>query len=169
MLEIKFLKKIPIFSGLSSGKLGKVGGIIKEKVVEANEVILQEGKRGDRMYILLEGEVEISKVLVLKDTSAAMNRQDKSLIQLSSKDYAFFGEMAILDPRGIRSATVIALKRCRLGEIEHDDFIRLIQSDKEIGYTVARNIGAVLSARLDKANHDILRLTTALSLVLERQ
>ena len=169
MLEIKSLKKNPIFGDLSNEKLGKIRRIIREKMYEANEVIIQEGTRGDRMYVLLEGEVEISKSLVLKGAGVAMNRQDKSLIQLSSKDYAFFGEMAILDPRRIRSATVIALKRCRVGEIKHDDFIRLIESDKEIGYTVARNIGAVLSARLDKANHDILRLTTALSLVLERQ
>lgn len=169
MLDLQFLKKIPIFSDLSNEKLGKVRRIIKEKTVETDEVIVREGTRGDRMYILLEGEVEISKSLVFKGASAAINQQDKSLIQLSSKDYAFFGEMAILEPRGIRSATVIALKRCRVGEIRHNDFRGLIQSDKEIGYTIVRNIGAVLSARLDKANHDILRLTTALSLVLERQ
>lgn len=168
MLDVKFLKKIPIFSGLSDEKLAKIRAIIKLKTFEADEVIIQDGTKGDRMYLLLDGEVEISKPLVLKTASASTNRQEKSLIRLSSKDYAFFGEMSLFDPNGIRSASVIAMRKTQLGEINRDDFLRLTESDKEIGYAVVKNIAAVLSSRLDKANQDILKLTTALSFVLER-
>lgn len=168
MLDVKFLKKIPIFSGLSDEKLAKIRAIIKLKTFEADEVIIQDGTKGDRMYLLLDGEVEISKPLVLKAASASTNRQEKSLIRLSSKDYAFFGEMSLFDPNGIRSASVIAMRKTQLGEIKRDDFLRLTESDKEIGYAVVKNIAAVLSSRLDKANQDILKLTTALSFVLER-
>ena len=168
MLDEKFLKKIPIFKGLDYDKLGSVRAIIKEKTFEAGELIIQDGTIGDRMYVLLDGEVEISKPLVLKVATSSTDAHDKSLTRLSSRDFAFFGEVSLFHPEGKRSANVIAVKKSRLGEMERETFLHLAESDKEIGYTILRNVVEVLSTRLDKANQDILKLATALSLVLER-
>ena len=167
-IDIGYLKKIPIFVGLSDDKLERVKQVIKEKTVEAGTVIIKEGTQGTEMFILLEGEVEVSKSLLLKVAGRGMDQRDKSLIKLTGDDHAFFGEMTLFDTTAERSASVIARTKCTIAEIAQADFFRLTESDHEIGYYVLKNIVTIISNRLDKTTKDVLKLTTALSLALER-
>ncbi len=167
-IEARFLKKIPLFIGLSDDKLEMIKQIIKEHTVEAGSVIIKEGTRGTEMFILLDGEVEVSKSLLLKIAGRGMDQRDKSLIRLTGNDYAFFGEMALFDPDAERSASVTAKSKCIIAEIAQEDFFKLAESDHEIGYRVLKNIVTIISNRLDKTTQDVLKLTTALSLALER-
>ncbi len=167
-IDINFLKKIPLFIELSDAKLEMIKRIIRERTVEAGSMIIKEGTKGTEMFILLDGEVEVSKSLLLKITGRGMDQRDKSLIRLTGDDYAFFGEMALFDPISERSASVIATSKCVIAEIAQEDFFRLAESDHEIGYHVLKNIVTIISNRLDKTTQDVLKLTTALSLALER-
>ena len=167
-INVGFLKKIPIFIELSDDKLEMIKNIIKEKTVEAESVIIKEGTKGTEMFILLDGEVEVSKSLLLKVSGRGMKQGDKSLIRLTGNDYAFFGEMALFVENADRSASVIAKSRCALAIIEQEDFFKLTESDHEIGYHVLKIIVKIISNRLDKTSKDVLKLTTALSLALER-
>jgi CRP-like cAMP-binding protein len=167
-IDARFLKKIPMFIELSDDKLEMIKNIIKEKTVESESVIIKEGTKGTEMFILLDGEVEVSKSLLLKVAGHGMNQGDKSLIRLTGDDYAFFGEMALFVENAERSASVIAKSRCVVAIIEQEDFFRLTESDHEIGYHVLKSIVKITSNRLDKTTKDVLKLTTALSLALER-
>ena len=167
-IDTGFLKKIPLFIGLSDNKLEMIKQIIKEKTVEAGSTIIKEGTKGTEMFILLDGEVEVSKSLLLKIAGRGMDQRDKSLIRLTGNDYAFFGEMALFDKDAERSASVIAKSNCVIAEITQEDFFKLAESDHEIGYHVLKNIVTIISNRLDKTTQDVLKLTTALSLALER-
>ncbi len=167
-IDIGFLRKIPLFVGLSDDKLEIIKRIIKEKTVETGSVIIKEGSQGTEMFILLDGEVEVSKSLLLKIAGHGMDQRDKSLIRLTGDDYAFFGEMALFDSHAERSASVIAKSKCIIAEIPQEDFFKLTESDHEIGYRVLKNLITIISNRLDKTTQDVLKLTTALSLALER-
>ena len=167
-IDARFLKKIPMFIELSDDKLEMIKNIIKEKTVESESVIIKEGTKGTEMFILLDGEVEVSKSLLLKVAGHGMNQGDKSLIRLTGDDYAFFGEMALFVENAERSASVIAKSRCVVAIIEQEDFFKLTESDHEIGYHVLKVIVKIISNRLDKTSKDVLKLTTALSLALER-
>jgi len=112
--------------------------------------------------------VEVTKSLTLFTSRDGLDTRDKSLMRISSRDHAIFGEMSLLNPDTERSATVKALTPCRLGIIRQQDFIQLCESDPELGYRVMKNMAEILSDRLRKANQDILKLTTAFSLALER-
>lgn len=167
MLEIDFLKKFPLFAGLSDTKLAKLKSIMNEVDYTEKSTIIKDGDRGDEMFLLLSGDVEISKQMMLKleeDTAG----KDKSLIRLSSKFYACFGEMALFEENSERSATVTTVTPCRLAIIRRSDFAKLVDSDYEIGYIVFRNLARIISDRLKKANKDILKLTTAFVLAVER-
>ena len=102
------------------------------------------------MFILLDGEVEVSKSLLLKVAGRGMDQRDKSLIRLTGDDYAFFGEMALFDSNAERSASVTAKSKCVIAEIAQEDFFKLTESDHEIGYHVLKNIVTIISNRLDK-------------------
>jgi len=167
-IDLAFLKNIPLFTDLADDRLEKIRRIITEKKVEAGSVIIKEGTKGTEMFILLDGEVEVSKSLLLKVAGHGMDKGDKSLIRLTGDDFAFFGEMTLFDSNAERSASVIATSNCVLAEIGQKDFFELTESDHEIGYHVLKNLIKIISNRLEKTTKDVLKLTTALSLALER-
>lgn len=168
MLEVEFLKKFPIFAGLTDEKLSKLKSIMKEIEYPGGSVIIRDGDRGEEMFILLEGDVEISKVMTIKLENYEASSKDKSLIRLSSKFFACFGEMALMEEKSERSATVSAVNKCKLAIITRSDFSKLVESDYEIGNIVFRNLAKTISERLKKANKDILKLTTAFVLAVEK-
>lgn len=139
-----------------------------ERAFDKGEIIVKEDAKGEYMFILLDGEVQVSKSLTLRSADHGLDQRDKSLSRLSSADHAFFGEIALMDENSTRTATVTTTKPSTIAIIKRDDFFHLAESDKEIGYVLVRNIARVLSNRLDKSNRDILKLTTALSLALEK-
>jgi CRP/FNR family transcriptional regulator, cyclic AMP receptor protein len=167
-IDITFLRKIPIFTGLTDEQLAKAMHIMHVRTVEAGVSIIKEHEHGTDMFILLSGEVEVSKTLLLKIGGRGLDQRDKLLQKLSANDYAFFGEMGLFDERAERSASIITLAPCDLAVITKEDFFGLAESDTGIGYTILKNIVRILSVRLEKNNRDVLKLTTALSLALER-
>lgn len=168
MLDIEFLKKFPLFTGLPDGKLVLLKQIMKVVDYPAGAIIIRDGDRGEEMFILLDGDVEISKQMTIKMDNYEASAKDKSLIRLSSKFHACFGEMALFEEKSERSATVSTVNPCRLAIMRQDDFTRLVESDSEIGCIVFRNLARIVSDRLKRANKDILKLTTAFVLAMEK-
>ena len=131
------------------------------------EVVCQEDAHGDSLFILLNGEVEISKRLLSPLVQDPELKQEKSLVILSERQYPFFGEMALFEDTPVRSASITALKPCTLVVIEKSDLLDILQQDPKIGTIIFKNIATELTHRLIKANKDILKLTTAFSLAIE--
>ncbi len=167
-IEEEILKKIPFFNGLSEEHLGLLKKIITVKEFAEGTEVIKEGEIGEEIYILLNGEVEVSKSLVLNLPGMNLGQMEKSLTKLTSAGFPFFGEMVLFTDKAERTATVITTKPCTFAIIYKSDFINLAESNKEIGYILYKNIATVLAERLRKANNDILKLTTALTLVLSK-
>ena len=168
MIELSTLQKIPLFDRLSEKQIKKIQRVLHEEPVAPDVAVMREGEKGHEMYILVEGEVLISKTIAGKGQQTAFNQPEKSLIRLNGEDHAFFGEMAILDPNSIRMATATTTKKCRLALLRRNDFYSLAKDDVDLAFTVTFNIARILSSRLAKANADILKLTLAFTLALER-
>ncbi len=167
-LDLDFLRKIPLFVGLKREELEQVRSIMTIRTIAEGSFIIRENEQGHEMFVLLDGEVEVSRSLLLKIAGSGMNQRDKLLNKLTANDYAFFGEMGLFDEKYERSASVVAKTRCSVAVLERDSFFQLAESDKGIGYIILRNILKIVSDRLDKTSKDVLKLTTALSLALER-
>jgi CRP-like cAMP-binding protein len=97
----------------------------------AGSVIFSEGDEGDHMFLVLEGEVEISL-------------SGKVVATAGPGEIA--GEMALIDSN-IRSATVKALTDCRLAVIDYVSFASLIRSVPAF----MQHIMKVLADRLQRA------------------
>ena len=162
------LSRTAIFAGIPEEKLAEISTIVKVREFPPNDVVMKEGESGGSLFILIEGEVEVSKSLVLRSAGTAVDPRDKSLIRLSSKSLPFFGEMSLFEKESTRSATVRTVTPCRFAVIELAELVKLAESDHEIGYRTFLNISWVLSERLGKTNNDLLKVTTALGLALER-
>ena len=105
-----------------------------KKVVtfQAGDIIFEERTPGEIMYVLLDGEVEIS---ALGRTIDVANSGD------------VIGEMALIDSKS-RSATAIAKTDCSLASLDEKLFLSLIQETPLVALEVMR----VLVDRLRRIN-----------------
>jgi len=166
-LYIPFFRKVSLFKNLDDEQISKVCSSMQISNVEQDTVITTEGAQEDTIFILIEGEVEISKRLVIPMDVTPEDRHEKSLIVLSEKQYPFFGEMALFQEIPERSASVKAKKPCKLAVFQKNNLLDIFDTNSEIGSTIYKNIATELVKRLQKANKDILKLTTAFTLALE--
>ena len=167
MSSIDFLKKVPLFNDLTVEELKLLSSIIKEVSFSAGSEIIREDETGEEMYILKEGTVDVSKTLTMKIARGEFGQKEKSFIRLSGENRAFFGEMGMLE-KNLRSATVTAVSDCKLCIIKKKDFEAFCEKQPTIGYRIVRALACIVSSRLRKTNEDVLKLTTALSLALEK-
>lgn len=168
MIDFKNLSHYAIFKDLTEAELEQIHSILHFKSFQNGQKIFEEGDKGDEMYILLEGEIEISKPLtLLKDKLGKVNRDNMALIRLKQEDYPCVGEMALFGESDIRSATAVAIQDSKFGVMEKDAFLKLAEEHAVLGYKVMKNLARIMGERLKKANQDILKLTTAFTLALE--
>lgn len=159
----ELLQKISLFQDLEEKEIQQVVNCTTPRNFQAGEVILQEGETGDSLFIMCQGEVEITKTLTLvleKDTP-----KEKVMIRLRAEDGVCFGEMALLENEA-RSATVTALSGCNLLELHRQEFMALIQENPQMGLKILLRLAQVLSRYLRKSNQDVIKLTTALAIAL---
>ena len=163
MADLGSLSKMVLFAGLSREQVAdfvKVGKPIK---IPEGEPVLVEGETGETMFILVEGNVEVTRRLGTTTDDRIGPQKVKRLITLSAPQ--FFGEMSLLEDAE-RSATVTAANECEVLEVSRQDFERLVDDDRQLGYRVVYNIALVMAGRLRGTNKDVLKLTAALSLAL---
>ncbi len=162
-----YFKEVPLFKGLSETRIKKIIKKMTKQKIAAGDFIIHEGDKENSLYILIKGEVEISKSLVLPQWIQSGQKQEKSLLRLSEKHRPFFGEMAMFSDQRERSASITAVTPCTIAVLSLESLENVINDDPVTGTIIYKNIASVLAARLIKANKDILKLTTAFTLALE--
>lgn len=167
MITRELVKHCFIFSSLDNHELEDIIRITKQQRFNEGDFIMQEGDGGDSMYLIMEGEVEVSKSLTMKFGDDDFREIEKVLTRYRPEDHAIFGEMALISQEK-RSASIIARTDCRLLEIKKDDFLKLIEKEHRLGVKVLMKLMEFLVNRLRQSNQDIIRLTTALSIALSK-
>jgi len=159
------LMRSPLFESMNQTQVEKVLAASNIVKFGRGETVMKEDEPGDSLFIMLEGAVEISKNLV--KIGLEPDEKSKTFARLDSQDHAVFGEIGLLG-ESKRTATVRALTDCSLCEIKKDDFFRLADADYGIGYRILANLGRLLSLRLRKADEELVKLTTVLTIVLKK-
>lgn len=167
-ISIDDLANFELLKGLSESERLYVGAKLKEQKYPAAKTIFKEGDPGGEIYFLIKGEVEISQALTLSmSKSKVYDSRDKSIITLNGEKGPVFGEVAIFGNEESRTATVTSLTECRMGVLAKNDFFEILVTNHELGYKIMLNLTRIVCGRLIVANKNVLKLTTALSLILE--
>jgi len=146
------LKKVAIFRELDPEELALVADVCKEEKFVSGEYIFREGEHGNRLYLIVDGEVRISR-----DVPGS---GEEALAIL--KAGALFGEMAVFD-RTERSTHAISNGGTTALTIARPDFEMLLDFNREIAYKVLWSCVRLLSSRLRQTN-DSLRSFLAMSM-----
>src|SRR2546421_2059335 len=151
-VNLNLLRQAAIFQDLDDGELARVSEVCREQKFAVGQQVFKEGEPGNRLFIISEGEVRISRTIP--------GSGEEALAVL--KPGACFGEMAIFD-RSERSTDAIANTSCTLLTIARSDFELLLDFNRDIAYKVLWSVVRLLSARL-RVTNDNLRSFLAMSM-----
>jgi len=135
------LRNIGLFGALSDDVLALLSGMLTVVVPEIGEVIFRENDEASAMYVVLAGEIEVTK--------SSRNGVEARVAMLGPGDW--FGEMSIVDVQP-RSATVRAVAPSKLVRISAADLDSLYRHDVRSYAIVVLNLARELSRRLRVAD-----------------
>lgn len=121
-----YLRGLDLFSRVSTRDLSELAGVVHEENYPSGAAIVREGDFGDCMYILVEGEVSIT-------------REGHLIKRL--KPGEFFGEMSLFDGE-TRSATASATTRLRLLRLERTDLLHLMDEQPSIAIAMCQTLSS---------------------------
>lgn len=110
---------------------------------DPGQVIFREGDPADCMYVLLTGEVELTK----------RGEHGKTMLRTVNQVNDFFGEMALIDGKP-RSATATAITMTVLVSVDGATFENLLLTNGKFAVKIIK----VLSERIRSANLQIQEL-----------
>jgi CRP/FNR family cyclic AMP-dependent transcriptional regulator len=148
-ITVKSEDKVDLFRerGLSAAEMKLLATFSSEERFREGSMIFREGERGDKLYIVLDGRVRISKFIpgVGEEALTVLDRGD------------FFGEMALIDdkPRSADGkahegdATVLSIDRATLNEI--------LSMDPHASLQFLNLLCRMISRRLREINEKIVQ------------
>jgi CRP/FNR family cyclic AMP-dependent transcriptional regulator len=153
MADVKeLLRGVAIFKDLDDDEIQQVAEVCKPEDFVSGEYIFREGESGNRLYLVVEGEVRISRNVP--------GSGEEALAVL--KTGTLFGEMAVFD-RSERSTDAISNGGTKTLTISRPDFEILLDFNRELAYKVLWACVRLLSVRLRSTN-DSLRSFLAMSM-----
>lgn len=130
MNDAEILLKIPLFSLMKKKDLRRIGKLAKHHSYKKGDLIVREGDRDGRLFIIISGEVE-----VIKDLGG---RSEKPLRVLRS--YNYFGEMALIDDY-IRTASVVARNNTEVISLDQWNIREEIRKYPSIAIEMMQTLG----------------------------
>ena len=143
----KSLLSIPLFSELNRKDISLLINIIHNRSYLPGEYIFYQGDPGIGLYILMEGEVTISR---------ESDEGDKITLAVIKKG-DFFGELALID-NDKRSASAIASTDVKLSVIFKSDLDEYIEKYPKKGIKILQGIAEITALRLRILNEDYFYL-----------
>ena len=149
---LELLRPIPLFTSLSEEELAKIAELCETRSWESGEYIFHEGEPGNRLFIIVDGGVRISREIP--------GAGEEALAVL--KRGALFGEMAVFD-KSERSTDAISHGGTTALTISRSELEMLLEFNRDLAYKVLWAVVRMLSGRLRSTN-DSLKSFLALSM-----
>jgi CRP-like cAMP-binding protein len=142
------LANMNLFRGLATEGLDRIAAIAGEESHTTGSYVFREGETGDKLYLILDGKVRISRNLP--------GMGEEALAVLGPGES--FGEMSLIDDTP-RSADALVHEDTRLLVITREAFEDLLFVHKDLAYEILWNFVKTLSGRLREANDKMAFMT----------
>jgi CRP/FNR family cyclic AMP-dependent transcriptional regulator len=109
------LARVPLFAALDDESAASLEATLTRRTLARGHVVFSEGDAGDRLFVILDGKVKISR--------AAADGRENLLAVLGAAE--MFGELSLFDP-GPRTASATTVTASTLASLDHDDLRPLL-------------------------------------------
>jgi CRP-like cAMP-binding protein len=137
--RIVFLRRVPLFEGLSPEDLKHVADITEEHAYEEGDLIAEQGEAGEEMHLIVSGEISV-RVRPHADAAREVARRGTG---------ESVGEMAVIS-RAPRMASLVAASDVRTLVIDRVRFERILRDRPDASLAVMN----VLCARLRETQQE---------------
>ncbi len=138
--KVVILRSVSIFAHTPDPILAEIALVLTEKQAEKGDVLIQQGTTGNRLFIIVDGQVHV--------------HDDKSIDQyLGAREIV--GELAVLDPAP-RSATVDVIEPTTYFALDADVLHELMAHHPEINQGVIQVLVRRIR-RLDATHHQLVK------------
>jgi CRP-like cAMP-binding protein len=138
--KIVLLKGIELFESLSVGELAAIGSVVEEVDYPAGEIIIKEGDAGDTLFLMISGEVSVSKDM------GGINEIEIDRMT----DGEYFGEMALFEDT-TRSVSIRTEKPSAFMVLHKQEFKEIVREYPQIALEICK----VLSSRIRRLHKKI--------------
>jgi CRP/FNR family transcriptional regulator, cyclic AMP receptor protein len=114
------LAQVPLFAGLSRDDLHRVSRLAVRTQEGTGTHLVREGERGDELLVILDGTVDVRHG---HDVLATLHTGDH------------LGEVALLDPRARRTASVVATTPVTVAYLGRHEFELMVR--ESVGFVLA--------------------------------
>ncbi len=135
--DIEILGNSPLFDGIGDEEMERLSELLRDVKLKPGSPLFMQDDAPDGCYAIFEGTVTVSVV--------TQTGEESLLAVLGEGD--MIGEMGLIDDQP-RSASIVALKPCRLGFLSRAEFQRFADQHPSI----YRHMLRLLSARLRDTN-----------------
>ncbi len=141
------LKENILFKGLNRSELRYLSHFVYERVYQPDEPVFNQGDRGNGMYIIAKGRISIKT-----------HHSDGEVLVTTLSEGSFFGEIALVDPDNLRTASAIANERSVLVGFFKPDLIEITERKPAMGVKILFQLATVLGRRLLETTERITQL-----------
>ena len=166
-MTLDAIRSVPLFASLDDEAAVNLRNLLRVNDVPTNTSLFRAGDKGDAMYLIEQGRVQI--------TITDEDKKQIVLAELAQGD--FFGEMAIIDGKQ-RSADATVIETARLAVLSRENFLsfihdnpkvalemlsatfsRLRRTDKMLQQRVSRNVNVVYEKSLNTLDRVAIAIT----------
>ncbi|MCL6638522.1 MAG: Crp/Fnr family transcriptional regulator [Firmicutes bacterium] len=141
--NIKYLKRIPLFSALTEEELAEIAAVAIERRYQKGRIIFMEGEPGEAIYFLKSGLIKVTK----QDEDG----REHILHYVNPGDV--FAEVVLFDAGGY-PATAEVLEDAEVGMIRNKDMDRVLVKNP----VMALELLKIMARRLRNAQQQIMEL-----------
>jgi len=138
-LKKTVISKVPLFTGLKDRQLQRLADRMVERKFAAGDIIVEQGQGGEGFYIVTEGKAD-----------ATRSRADGEKVVVNTfgpRD--FFGELALLDDTGLRTASIIAAQPTTCLILTRWDFLSTLRQDADMAVEILQEMAKRFRIALD--------------------
>ena len=143
-MEIRLLKRVPIFSQLDEDELEKIRKLCVTQHYKKDRLILIEEESGNTLFLIQKGRVKVSR----------MSDDGREVILSILEHGDFFGELSLIDGK-VRSASVTAIEDSELLLLRRGDFLTLLEEFPQITISLLKE----LASRIRRSDTQIKSLS----------
>jgi CRP-like cAMP-binding protein len=138
-----FIQEVELFQGIPSHIIDEIAELITQESHKAGHVLLKEDDFADYLYILEEGEINLTI-------------QGENYLSFSiDKTGSVFGWSSLVDPNRY-TATAECIKESKVIKIDADRLMRIFHKHPVEGLTIMRRLAGVIAMRLVKSYQEII-------------
>jgi CRP-like cAMP-binding protein len=149
MVSPELLRRFPFFAGLTDEEIKSIAMISDEQKYDANSFIFREGNKADKLFILIEGTVDI---MINTDEEGL---QHETVSTLSHGDV--FCWSAVVEPHNL-TASAFAATPVTVIAMDGAGLRALFELDCHLGFRILQKSATIISSRLKDTRIQMLSL-----------